>query len=175
MWRRANGHARNESGAFPLGGLAVAVHLSLRLKRFHSKIVISPGRRRSSLHHLDQELMEDESIKHTPNPAVDNKMETQVHEKWDANYATRISPFERLPVEILSEIVEICVSYYEEITTIMHICCRLRHVTLGLPSIWCSIEILSPDNRWGPSYGYSSVCGIYLWYWYCSPFLLTEQ
>jgi hypothetical protein len=88
-------------------------------------------------------------------------METQIHEKRDANYAFRTSSLERLPVEILSEIVEIYLSYYyPKITTIMHICRRLRHVTLELPTIWCNLRILSPFNHWGLSYGYEFVRGI---------------
>jgi hypothetical protein len=90
-------------------------------------------------------------------------MEIQGYQEQSVNDVARLSPFERLPNEILREIVKM---YFDDpapkITTIMHICRRLRQDTLGLPAIWCSIRLLTPLDRFGGSYGYEDVCSISL-------------
>jgi hypothetical protein len=101
-------------------------------------------------------------------------MEIQDNREQSANDAARISPFEQLPVEILSEIMNIYFSRARsDLPTTMQICRRLRHVVLGLPTLWCNIKILSPRDHLGPRFGYKYVCEVYLSL--CSPFLLTEN
>jgi hypothetical protein len=90
-------------------------------------------------------------------------MEIQGRQEQSVNTVARLSPFERLPNEILREIVKM---YFDDrvpnITTIMHIYRRLRQTTLGLPAIWCSIRVLTPLDPFGARYGYEDVCSIFL-------------
>jgi hypothetical protein len=90
-------------------------------------------------------------------------MEIQRRQRQSVNNVARLSPFEQLPNEILREIVKM---YFDDhvprITTIMHICRRLRQATLSLPAIWCSIRVLTPFDSFGAKYGYEDVCSIFL-------------
>jgi hypothetical protein len=90
-------------------------------------------------------------------------MEAQGHHmhKRDASHATRTPPFERLPVEILREVLKLCLNDRQKITTIMQICRRLRHVALGMPAIWCNIRLVERDFGAGPQYGYDDVSSIH--------------
>jgi hypothetical protein len=51
------------------------------------------------------------------------------------NYASYISPLRRLPTEILSEIVTICLDDGRDILTVAGICGRLREVALGMTAV----------------------------------------
>jgi hypothetical protein len=68
------------------------------------------------------------------------------------NYASYISPLRRLPTEILSEIVTICLDDGRDILTVAGICGRLREVALGMTAIWSEITLCSIGTR-GKYYG----------------------
>jgi hypothetical protein len=71
-----------------------------------------------------------------------------------AVYASCISPFRRLPTEILSEIVDHSLNLGIDITTITQICTRVRNAAFGMTTIWRSIK-LQPDSwHYRPRYGY---------------------
>jgi hypothetical protein len=67
-----------------------------------------------------------------------------------ANYVSYISPLRRLPTEILSEIVIICVQKDVDLTVITGICSRLRDVVLGMSRLWSRIELpeVEPEKDW---------------------------
>jgi hypothetical protein len=75
------------------------------------------------------------------------------------NYASYISPLRRLPAEILSEIIGICLHNDVEITVVAGICSRLREVVLGMAGIWSDISIRTnypiPSSPFDKRYGYS--------------------
>jgi hypothetical protein len=58
-----------------------------------------------------------------------------------ANYASYFSPLRRLPTEIMSEIIDICITNGVDIMTIAGVCARLRDVTLGMTTIWSKISL----------------------------------
>jgi hypothetical protein len=59
---------------------------------------------------------------------------------------TLYTPFvERLPTEILYQIVSIYLSQTENIITITRICRRIRQVVFSITSIWRVITILAAD------------------------------
>jgi hypothetical protein len=74
-----------------------------------------------------------------------------------ANYVSYISPLRRLPTEILSEIVIICVQNHVDLTVIAAICSRLREVVLGMSRLWSHIEIpkVEPYQCYGQSHSVS--------------------
>jgi hypothetical protein len=74
-----------------------------------------------------------------------------------ANYVSYISPLRRLPTEILSEIIMICVQKHVDLTVIAAICSRLRDVVLGMSRLWSHIEIpkVEPYQCYGQSHSVS--------------------
>jgi hypothetical protein len=78
-----------------------------------------------------------------------------------ANYASYISPLRRLPTEILSKIVSLCINYGEDIIKMTRICTRLREVVHGMPGIWNScpthnqFPIMDLHGRYNRFYGSS--------------------
>jgi hypothetical protein len=83
-------------------------------------------------------------------------MELRSHQREATSRQAPVSSFVRLPVEILREIVNSYLQYPEKITTIMHICRRLRHVVLGIHTIWSNILLLSRMG-YRPKYRYKDV------------------
>jgi hypothetical protein len=78
-------------------------------------------------------------------------MQIQKHEQGN-------SPLERLPTEVLSEIVNMYLFDDGEITTITHICNRIRQVVFGMASLWRGILILTvEDESIGPEFWYEDV------------------
>ncbi|PVF94872.1 hypothetical protein CPB86DRAFT_876103 [Serendipita vermifera] len=79
------------------------------------------------------------------------KLEKQIEDldRKRANYASYISPFRRLPVEILSEIFTLCLHNGTRISTLTSIHGGLRGVILGMPLLWRRIHLEdeSPFNR----------------------------
>jgi hypothetical protein len=77
------------------------------------------------------------------------------------NYASYISSLRRLPVEILTEIISMCLQNDVEITVVAGICSRLREVVLGMTGIWSDISIRAnypiPSSRFDKCYGYSTI------------------
>jgi hypothetical protein len=83
-------------------------------------------------------------------------MEPQIYQRrMAARQRDPLSSFGRLPVELLREIVKEYLESSQSITTIMHICQHLRHVVLGMTTIWSSIWLLSSKIR--PKYRYDDV------------------
>jgi hypothetical protein len=77
-----------------------------------------------------------------------------------ANYVSYISPLRRLPTEILSEIIGICIQNNVDITIMAGICSRLREVVLGMAGIWSNISLHDVghphfDSRFTKPYGSS--------------------
>jgi hypothetical protein len=58
-----------------------------------------------------------------------------------ANYASYVSPLRRLPTEILSEIIRICVDDGVDITTIAGLSARLRKTALGMATMWSKVSL----------------------------------
>ncbi|PVG01794.1 hypothetical protein CPB86DRAFT_870858 [Serendipita vermifera] len=57
------------------------------------------------------------------------------------NYASYISPFRRLPQEILNEILSICIDNGDYFATLMRICGTIRHVVIGMSSVWTKVVL----------------------------------
>jgi hypothetical protein len=96
----------------------------------HSKTIIG---------HLDRTIEDlEQSIR---------QLQGQLHEvrRKRANHASYISPLRRLPTEILSEIISICIEEGVDILTMCGVCSRLRGVALGMAGIW-SVITLRPTN-----------------------------
>jgi hypothetical protein len=92
----------------------------------HSKTIIE---------HLDRTIEDlEQSIR---------QLQGQLHEvrRKRANHASYISPLRRLPTEILSEIIGICIKCGTDILTMCGICSRLREVSLGMARIWGVIAL----------------------------------
>jgi hypothetical protein len=92
----------------------------------HSKTIIG---------HLDRTIEDlEQSIR---------RLQEQLQEaqRKRANYASYISPLRRLPTEILSEIISICIVGGTDILTMCGICSRLREVALGIARIWSNITL----------------------------------
>jgi hypothetical protein len=80
-------------------------------------------------------------------------MEFQGHQARRREDVAHISPFGRLPTELLGIIANMYLEDMHKITIITHICSRLRHVVLGM-RIWNSIKLLQYRRSVGPDYGY---------------------
>jgi hypothetical protein len=65
-------------------------------------------------------------------------------EQKRTNYASYISPLRRLPTEILSEIISLCIQEGVDITVMAGICTRLREVALGMSGLWSTIQLRAP-------------------------------
>lgn len=59
------------------------------------------------------------------------------------NHASYVSPFRCLPVEILTDIIHICLENGVLHKTLMRICGRLRDLMIGTPSFWTKLRIVS--------------------------------
>jgi hypothetical protein len=59
-----------------------------------------------------------------------------------ANHASYISPFRRLPQEILHQIVYICLYDGVKLATLTQICGILRDVVVGMSALWNDILLL---------------------------------
>ncbi|PVG01791.1 hypothetical protein CPB86DRAFT_870856 [Serendipita vermifera] len=68
------------------------------------------------------------------------------------NYASYISPFRRLPPEILTEIVTICLDRGVKLATMTQICGTVRNVVIGIPSVWSKLVVIPND-----AYKYSTL------------------
>jgi hypothetical protein len=74
-----------------------------------------------------------------------------------ANYASYVSPLRRLPTEMLSEIIGICIDNDVDITTIAAVCTRLRDVAHGMTAIWSKV-LLRPKSISLDDYGSVESC-----------------
>ncbi|PVG01808.1 hypothetical protein CPB86DRAFT_812084 [Serendipita vermifera] len=61
-----------------------------------------------------------------------------------ANYLSYISPFRRLPAELLSEIVYFSLSNGVDLSTLTQICGRLRDVVIDMAVLWSHIHLSTP-------------------------------
>jgi hypothetical protein len=68
-----------------------------------------------------------------------------------------ISLFERLPTEVLSEIIDMYLFETGNIATITHICSRIRQVTFGMAIVWNNIVLLTAEEPFGAEYWYEEV------------------
>jgi hypothetical protein len=75
--------------------------------------------------------------------------------------ATGTTLLERLPTELLSQIITSYLKENGSITVITQVCRRLRHVAFGMQSIWTTIRILTTDTFFKlqpeSQYGYKDV------------------
>jgi hypothetical protein len=71
------------------------------------------------------------------------QLQTRIEElqQTRANCVSYISPFRRLPTEILIGIVSICIEDGADILTIAGVCGRLREVVAGMTGIWSNITL----------------------------------
>jgi hypothetical protein len=60
-----------------------------------------------------------------------------------ANHASYISPLRRLPPEILSEIIYICLYNEVKLTTLTQICGAFRDVVVGMSNLWNEILLFT--------------------------------
>ncbi|PVG01785.1 hypothetical protein CPB86DRAFT_58080 [Serendipita vermifera] len=65
------------------------------------------------------------------------------------NHASYISPLRRLPPEILSSIIQICLVNGASLLTLTQICGTIRDVVHGMTTIWSKIALTERDP-----YGY---------------------
>jgi uncharacterized small protein (DUF1192 family) len=72
-----------------------------------------------------------------------SKLQAKLHdlEQKRASYAYQISPLRRIPTEILSEIIRLCLDDGEDIIKIAGVCGRLREVALGMTEVWSKITL----------------------------------
>jgi hypothetical protein len=68
-----------------------------------------------------------------------------------------ISLLERLPTEVLSEIIDLYIFDTGDIAGITHICNRIRQVAFGMITIWNDILILTIEDPLGAEYRYEQV------------------
>jgi hypothetical protein len=71
------------------------------------------------------------------------QLQTRIEElqQTRANCVSYISPFRRLPTEILIEIISICIEDGADILTIARVCSRLQEVVSGMTGIWSNITL----------------------------------
>ncbi|PVF92326.1 hypothetical protein CPB86DRAFT_195716 [Serendipita vermifera] len=74
-----------------------------------------------------------------------------------ANYAFQICPLRRLPIEILTEIVRLCIAQKDDIITIAGVCSRLREIVLGMTAIWSKISLQTSTRTRGNKGGMKRV------------------
>jgi hypothetical protein len=88
-----------------------------------------------------------------------SKLQTRLRhiQQQKDNRASYISPFRRLPSEILSEIVYVCLYYGIKLTTLTQTCGTLRDIVVGMPPLWSEILLLSahhkPRHIYRPNHG----------------------
>jgi hypothetical protein len=62
-----------------------------------------------------------------------------------ANIASYISPFRCLPVEILGDIIRLCLEDDVKLGHLIQICGTIRDIVIGMHSIWSKIYIHLPN------------------------------
>jgi hypothetical protein len=74
------------------------------------------------------------------------KLELQIQDlrRKKGVYASWMSPFRRLPTEILREILGMALKEGEKPTTITRICSRLRYIAFGISQFWNEIRLREP-------------------------------
>jgi hypothetical protein len=82
-------------------------------------------------------------IESTQNEIVQLQARLQHLQTAKANHASYIAPLRRLPVELLSEIIDICIQDGVSRTTLIQICGTLREVVIGSSSFWNDILLES--------------------------------
>jgi uncharacterized small protein (DUF1192 family) len=77
-----------------------------------------------------------------------SKLQAKLHdlELKRANYAYQISPLRRIPTEILSEVIRLCLCGGEDILKIASVCGRLREVALGMATVWSKITLQTIES-----------------------------
>jgi uncharacterized small protein (DUF1192 family) len=84
-----------------------------------------------------------------------NKLQAKIYdlERKRASYAYQISPLRRIPTEILSEIIHLCLCDGEDIIKIASVCGRLREVALGMATVWSKITLQTtiPNENYAES------------------------
>jgi hypothetical protein len=84
-----------------------------------------------------------------------SKLQAKLHdlEQKRASYAYQISPLRRIPTEIISEVIHLCVCDGEDIIKLAGVCGRLREAALGMTGVWSKITlqaITSAKENEGP-------------------------
>jgi hypothetical protein len=92
-----------------------------------------------------------------------SKLQAKLHdlELQRANYAYQISPLRRIPTEILSEIICLCLYDGEDIIKMAGICSRLREVALGMTTVWSKITLQTVEPIKNYEYSSDSIKGSY--------------
>jgi hypothetical protein len=95
---------------------------------------------KSIIEQLDQNIVDlERNIKRL-------RAQLQEAQQKRAAYVSYVSPFRRLPTEVLSEIIILYLQSGGDITVITGICSRLREVALGMAGIWSHIALLPVDG-----------------------------
>ncbi|PVG01782.1 hypothetical protein CPB86DRAFT_823378 [Serendipita vermifera] len=63
-----------------------------------------------------------------------------------ATHASYISPFRRLPIELLGDILSKCLEDNCDVVALAQVCARLRAVALGMTQIWSNISLRSMER-----------------------------
>jgi hypothetical protein len=95
-----------------------------------------------------QNLEEDENrtdseIRRLMHKAARLRAHRRLLQRRKANHTSYISPLRRLPPEILSEIVYMCLYDDVKLTTLTQICGTLREVVLGMSALWNQINLFT--------------------------------
>jgi hypothetical protein len=71
------------------------------------------------------------------------RLQTQLEEvrTQRANHVSYISPLRRLPTEVLSQIILMCIKDGKDVIEIAAICGRLREVAIGMSTLWSDISL----------------------------------
>jgi CII-binding regulator of phage lambda lysogenization HflD len=83
----------------------------------------------------------DQTIENLEQNIKQLQMQLQEAQRKRANYVSYISPLRRLPTEILSEIIDICIKGGVSVIKMASICTRMREVILGMAGIWRNISL----------------------------------
>jgi hypothetical protein len=76
-----------------------------------------------------------------------NKLQARLQhlQQKKANHCSYISPLRRLPPELMSEIVHICLANKVQLTTLTQICGTIRDIVVGMSALWKYI-LIRPIN-----------------------------
>jgi hypothetical protein len=78
-----------------------------------------------------------------------SKLQTRLRhiQQQKDNRASYISPFRRLPSEILSEIVYVCLYDGIKLTALTQTCGTVRDIVVGMPALWSEILLLPAHHK----------------------------
>lgn len=83
----------------------------------------------------------DEEAKSIQNQIKGLQTRLEFLERQRENYRSYLSPFRRLPTEVLSEIILIYLDNYAERNSLMQICHTIRDIIIGMRTLWSTITL----------------------------------